>query len=305
MTDSVRLIRASRVAFVGNLVLAVAKIVVGLAGGSLSVLGDGLDSAMDVVVSVIMMFTARIMSRPPNPKYVYGYEKAEGIATKALSFFIFYAGIQMLLAAAGALLWEGDRAFPSVSAVYVMVVSVVGKLLLARYLYAKGQRLKSQMLQAAAANMRADVAVSGGVLAGLACTFVFHLPLLDAIVGLAVSVYIIRSSVKLFMESSVELMDGVKDPTIYSRIFRAVEEVPGVCNPHRVRSQMVGNLYMIVLDVEADGKITLDEAHELTTRIEAAIRRRVENVYDIVVHVEPKGKRLPKERFGMDPQQLG
>ncbi|MDL2291849.1 cation transporter, partial [Bacteroides sp. OttesenSCG-928-F21] len=79
---------------------------------------------------------------------------------------------------------------------------------------------------------------------------------------------------------------------------------PGVNNPHRVRSHQVGGLYMIVLDVEADGNITLNEAHAMAEEVEKCIRNTVENVYDIVVHVEPKGTNSPAEKFGIDGDML-
>ena len=91
------LIRTSWVSTIGNAILSASKIIVGLFAGSLAVLGDGIDSATDVIISIVMIFTARIMNRPPSKKYVFGYEKAEGIATKILSLVIFYAGMQMLL----------------------------------------------------------------------------------------------------------------------------------------------------------------------------------------------------------------
>ena len=76
------LVRTSWISTVGNAVLSAAKITVGALAGSLAVLGDGIDSATDVVISVVMIFTARIVGKPPTKKYPYGYEKAETIATK-------------------------------------------------------------------------------------------------------------------------------------------------------------------------------------------------------------------------------
>ena len=78
------LIRTSWISTIGNAILSTSKIIVGLWAGSLAVLGDGIDSATDVIISIVMIFTARIISQPPSKKYVFGYEKAEGIATKIL-----------------------------------------------------------------------------------------------------------------------------------------------------------------------------------------------------------------------------
>ncbi len=202
MTNREKLIsRASWVSIAGNAVLSASKIVVGLFAGSMAVLGDGVDSAADVVISAVMVFTARIMHRPPNRKYVYGYEKAEGIATKILSFVVFYAGMQMLVSSLQRMLSGEVREMPSMIAIWVTVFSIVGKLLLSLYQQKAGKRADSQMLIANAVNMRTDVLISCGVLVGLFFTFVLKLPILDTVTGLVVSVFILRSAVEIFLKS--------------------------------------------------------------------------------------------------------
>lgn len=294
------LIRTSWISTIGNAVLSVSKIIVGLLAGSLAVLGDGIDSATDVIISVVMIFTARIMSRPPSKKYVFGYEKAESIATKILSLVIFYAGVQMLLSSVESIFSDEVKEIPSAIAIYVTVFSIAGKLLLALYQYKQGKKINSSMLKANAINMRNDVIISSGVLLGLIFTFIFKLPILDSITGLIISLFIIKSSISIFMDSNVELMDGVKDVNIYNKIFEAVEKVPGAGNPHRVRSRMIGNLYNITLDIEVDPQMTLMQAHEIADAVEKSIENSIDNVYDILVHVEPAGKCQTDEKFGID-----
>lgn len=152
--------------------------------------------------------------------------------------------------------------------------------------------------------MRNDVIISCGVLLGLIFTFLFQLPLLDSITGLIISLFIIKSSVGIFVDSNVELMDGVKDVNVYNKIFEAVEKVPGAGNPHRVRSRMVGNLYMITLDIEVDPQMTITQAHEVADSVEKSIKASIDNVYDILVHVEPAGKCQSDEKFGIDKEMI-
>lgn len=294
------MIRTSWISTIGNAVLSISKIIVGLLAGSLAVLGDGIDSATDVIISVVMIFTARIMSRPPSKKYVFGYEKAESIATKILSLVIFYAGMQMLFSSVESIFSDEVKEIPSAIAIYVTVFSIAGKLLLALYQYKQGKKINSSMLTANAINMRNDVIISSGVLLGLIFTFIFKLPILDSITGLIISLFIIKSSISIFMDSNVELMDGVKDVNIYNKIFEAVEKVPGAGNPHRVRSRMIGNLYNITLDIEVDPQMTLMQAHEIADAVEKSIENSIDNVYDILVHVEPAGKCQTDEKFGID-----
>lgn len=304
LSDNRELIRASWVSTIGNAVLSISKVAVGVAAGSLAVMGDGIDSATDVVISIIMIITAGIMSRPPSRKYPFGLEKAESIATKVLSLVIFYAGVQMIISSITAIVSDEPRELPGIVSIYVTVFSIAGKLAMALYQYRKGKKIKSSMLIANAKNMRNDVVISAGVLLGLFFTFILKMPILDSIAGFIISLFIIKSAVEIFMDSNAELMDGVKDVTIYNKIFEAVEKVPGASNPHRVRSRLIGNLYMIDLDVEADGNITLYEAHELAENVEKSIKETVENVYDIMVHVEPAGFCHEKEQFGIDRRMI-
>lgn len=298
------LVRTSWISAIGNLILSVLKITVGLLAGSMAVLGDGIDSATDVVISIVMIFTAGIVNRPPTQKYIYGYKKAESIATKILSLIIFYAGVQMFFSSIKALFSDETRELPQRIAIYVTVFSIIGKLLLAWYQRSQGERINSPLLIANAVNMRNDVLISISVLLGLLFTYILDIPVLDVVTGLFISLVIIKSAIDIFKESNVELMDGVKDEKVYEDIFQAVELVKEARNPHRVRSRQIGNLYMIALDIEVDGNMTLWEAHQVSDEVEAQIRRTVANVYDIVVHVEPVERVHNRERFGVSQSSL-
>lgn len=293
------IIRSSWVSIVGNALLSTLKLTVGFIAGSFAVLSDGVDSATDVLISVIMVFAARIMKRPPDQKYVYGYEKVESIATKILSLIIFYAGIQLLISSIQRIISSTAPKLPDRIAIYITLFSIVGKLGLALYQYRQGKKCGSSLLIANAKNMRNDVVISLGVLLGLFFTFILELPILDSITGLIISLFVIKTAAGIFIDSYVQLMDGVKDITVYDKIFKAVDMVPEASNPHRVRSRQIGNLYAIMLDIEVEGSITLNEAHNIANAVECKIKENIENIYDIVVHVEPKGKLHEDEKFGL------
>ena len=107
-----QVLRASFTSIAGNAVLSVAKLVVGFISGSFAVVSDGIDSAADVAISIVIALTAKIICRSPNTKYAYGYAKAESIATKILSMVIFFAGAQMMLSAIELLFSDEPRPMP-------------------------------------------------------------------------------------------------------------------------------------------------------------------------------------------------
>ena len=298
------LLRTSWISILGNMFLSLLKIVIGIISGSLAVLSDGLDSAADVVTSIVILIAVPIINRPPNSKYAYGQEKAENMASTILSFVILFMGIQMFITSVQKLIHPEIIELPSTIAIWATVISIIGKLLLALYQFQQGKRVNSSMLKANAINMRNDVVISVGVLVGLGFTFILKLPILDSIVALLISIYIIYSAVGIFKDANLVLMDGMSDISIYQKIIKAVESVPGATNPHRIRSSRVGNLYNIVLDIEANGDISLTEAHKIAQEVEENIKHLVENVYDIVVHVEPKGNTHCEEKYGVSKDNL-
>lgn len=305
MSDRIRLIiRASWIGIVGNAILAIIKVIIGFTAHSQAVIGDGIDSLSDVATYVIILFTARISQKPPSVKYPYGYRRAETIASKFLSFFIFFAGAQLLYTNVQDL-WSGSqRALPDLLAVYVTAFSIIGKFLLASWQFRVGKKTNSSMLIANAKNMRADIILSISVLAGVVATLYLNMPIIDTILAICVSLWILHIGFKIFMESNTELMDGVDDTSAYEKIFEAADAVKGAHNPHRARIRKMSNLYLIDLDIEVDARMSVAESHQISMEVENGIKERLENVYDIMIHIEPKGNYEVDEKFGLSRDQL-
>jgi len=262
-------------------------------------LGDGIDSSTDIVTSLISFFTANIIAKPPDRTHPYGHSRAETIATKVLSFVIFFAGAQLAYTSIQKLFVPEEIAIPGAIAIWVTLISIAGKLFLAFYKFKAGKKTGSLMLIADAKNMRNDVVISLTVLVGLFVTINFNFGLFDVITGLVVSIWILKVAWDIFRETSLELMEGIEDKEIYNDLFNAVDEIKEANNPHRVRIRKMGSFYVIDMDIEVDGEKTVFEAHEICKKVETVIKSRIENVYDIIVHVEPLGNYEKEEKFGL------
>jgi cation diffusion facilitator family transporter len=307
--DRNRIIRtASIISIVGNAVLSFSKIFFGLLSGSLSVIGDGIDSMTDIFISVITLIVSNIISRPPDREHPYGHYRAETIATSILSFIMFFIGGQLAMSTLDKLMNHPVIAMPGVAAVYVTVFSIIGKLILSYSQYALGKKAGSEMLKANGKNMVNDVIMSAGVLIGLGSAFYFNMPVIDRILAILISVWIMYSAVKIFKSTLTELMEGEVNRELYDKIFGIVKETKGVDNPHRVRITKLGVLYAIDMDVEVDGELKVCEAHDLIMALEKKIRDNIDNIYDIVVHIEPLGlhdKHEKNECYGLTEDNIG
>ncbi len=295
--------RASWTGIVGNVLLSALKVVAGWLGSSLALVGDGIDSLTDVVTSLVTLYAARYSAAPPDKDHPWGHGRAETIATKILSFVIFYAGLQLVVQSVGKLFSPADPVLPSVWVLPVVGISIVGKIVLTLVKKRAGRRAESRMLLADAVNMRNDVVLSLGVLAGLGFTILLKMPVLDALTGLLVGLWILRSAYVIFVDANTELMDSLDDHEAYNRVFRAAEEVPGVLNPHRVRIRKLNNEYVVDIDIEVDGRMTVAASHDIAVQVERRIRETLPEVYDIMVHVEPQGN-VEDEGYGLSRDVL-
>jgi cation diffusion facilitator family transporter len=300
--DAIR--TASITALAGNAVLAAAKMIVGFASGSLAVVGDGIDSSVDVAVSVMTLFVSKVISKPADKNHPWGHGRAETIATALLACILFFAGAELIRSSILFLAAKEIPEVPEMSAVVITLVSIAGKLLLALSQYFFGRKARSPMLLANAKNMASDVLLSGGVLIGLGLSMYLGIGIIDSIAALAVGIWVIKSAVEIFVVTNTELMDGAENTASYRAVFDAVRSVKGAGNPHRVRMRRVAGLWVIDIDIEVNPSITVREAHNIANAVEEAIKENVADVYDIMVHVEPYGDTDSAEKYGLREDEL-
>jgi cation diffusion facilitator family transporter len=302
--DKINIIRLAAVtALAGNAVLAFLKITAGLFSKSSALIGDGIDSLADVLIGAVALVIVRVISNPADANHPWGHGRAETVATAFLSFTLFFVGVQLIINSASNLFSGEQHAAPSFAAVVATLISIAGKTLLAWRQYVLGKRADSAMIKANAKNMAGDVLISFGVLTGLVISTFTGSARADGIIAILIGLWIIRTAVGIFLETNLELMDGSSSTEPYRVIVDAVNSVKGAANPHRARMRRIAGFWDIDCDIEVDPKCTVLEAHSIASRVEDEIKRRLENVYDIMIHVEPRGDDSA-ETFGLSEDAM-
>jgi cation diffusion facilitator family transporter len=294
---------AAVTASVGNAMLAALKISAGLLSGSGALVADGIDSSGDVFIGIMTLVVAGIIAKPADARHPWGHRRAETIATVALSFTLFFMGAQLIVNALSRLAEGGLQTAPSFIAVVVTLVSITGKVLLALSQHWLGKRAGSAMIQANAKNMVSDVLVSLGVLAGLLISRLTGSGYADAVIAALIGLWIIKTAVGIFLETNQELMDGNNNIKPYRVIVDAVNSVEGADNPHRARIRSIAGFWDITFDVDVDPHLTVIEAHDIASRVEKEIKRRLTHVFDVMIHVEPRGD-TAAETFGLSEEAM-
>ena len=294
---------AAIIALCGNAFLAALKVSAGIISESVALIGDGIDSSTDVLISIITLVVVGILSKPADAEHPWGHRRAETIATAFLSFVILTAGVQLIINSFSNLVADVHTPLPSAFAIAALVVSIVGKVLLALSQHILGKRANSPMTMANAKNMTADIMISLGVLVGFAIAYLTGSGHADSIMAIFIGVWIIKTAVGIFLESNLELMDGNDNIQQYQIIVDAVNAVEGASNPHKARMRCIAGYWDIDLDINVSPEISVLEAHKIASAVEQEIHEHLGSVFDIVIHIEPYGDDAA-EAFGLSENEM-
>jgi len=175
-------------------------------------------------------------------------------------------------------------------ALWAALLSVVLKEAVYHYSMAEARKLNSQAVEANAWHHRSDALSSIGTAIGIGGAIFLgqRWAVLDPVASIIVGIFIIKVSVDLLRNGIGDLMEHSLPDDVEDEILRLAASVPGVVEPHELRTRRLGNHYAIELHILMDGKITLCEAHDKASEVEDILRAHYGPETHIAVHVEPK-----------------
>ena len=243
-----------------NLVVALAKIALGLVSGAVSVLSDGFHSLTDGASNLVAMIGVRVARQPPDEDHPYGHRKFETLASVGILIFLVLVLVQVASAAAARL---RSVEAPRVDAVAFWVMGSTFAINLAVVLYERraGRRLSSEILLVDAHHTTSDLATSLTVIAALVGVR-FGYSWLDPAAALVVAGFIAYACWEIFRDTSRILGDRI---VIDETSIRAVvQTVPDVLGCHRIRTRGSVDHVFLDLHVWMDGRMPLHEAHRVS-----------------------------------------
>ena len=274
------------------MLLLLFKFMAGIVGHSAAMVADAVHSLSDFVTDIIVLVFVHISGKPKDKSHDYGHAKYEtlamtiiGAALLAVAIGIEYSGLtQIILWAQG-----GNLAAPGMLALWAALLSIVLKEAVYHYSMTKARQLNSQAVEANAWHHRSDALSSIGTAIGIGGAIFLgqRWTVLDPIASIIVGMFILKVSVDLLRNGVGDLMEQSLPDAIENEILQLAASVPGVAEPHDLRTRRLGNHYAIELHILMDGDITLREAHNKADEVEAILRQHYGPDTHIAVHVEP------------------
>ncbi len=278
----------SVISIIWNVILTVFKFIAGIFAHSGAMVSDAVHSASDVFSTFIVIIGVKISNKASDKEHPYGHERMECVAALILAIIlcatglgIGYSGLKTIFS--GNL---SELAVPGTLALIAAVISIAVKEGMYWYTRFYAKRINSGVMMADAWHHRSDALSSIGSFIGILGA-ILGFPILDPIASVVICVMIIKASYDIFKDSIDKMTDTSCDDNKINEIRNIIQSQNGVVAIDQIKTRLFGDKIYVDVEIQADGNLTLRDAHEIAENVHDEIERRLTNVKHCMVHVNP------------------
>jgi cation diffusion facilitator family transporter len=268
-----------------NAGVVAAKLLVGIASGSLAILGSALDSSVDALNNVLALIVVRVAAREPDEDHPYGHGKFETLGALGIVGFLAITCFELVRSAVNRLI-EGAGA-SQVTVTDVQLATLIATLgvnvLTAWYEHRRGVELGSELLVADATHTRADVILTAGVLVGVLVARQGW-SWIDPAIAIVVALVIASVAYRILVRTVPVLVDQRAVPT--HDIQATAQAVPGVKSAYGIRSRGQSDLRYAEVTIAVDRRADVAAAHSIADAVEERLKSDL-RLHEVTVHIEP------------------
>lgn len=279
--------RVIKISLFTNMSLVLIKIVFGFIGKSSTLIADGIHSFSDLITDLIAIFGNGISRKPADAKHPYGHGRSEYITSLIIGFMVLGAGIGIIYET-----MHKEIIIPSVFVLFISFLTIIIKLILARYVVKKGNEYNNSILIASGKESSADVLSSIVVLISIFLMQLSEYSVIfkyaDIIGTVIVGLFIIKTGYEILKDSiSIILGEQETDEEFLQKIKNIILKEEKV---KEIKSLIVikyGPYYKLIGEVVMDNSLSLIEAHNIIDNIETGIKKKLRKIAYITFHMCP------------------
>ncbi|MCK9373222.1 MAG: cation diffusion facilitator family transporter [Sulfuricurvum sp.] len=274
---------SSSVAFI----LVTLKLTVGVISGSVAVLASAIDSLLDLVVSAFNYFALHNSDKEPDEKFNFGRRKLEPLAAVIEGTIITLSALFILYEAISKMV-QGSPITHLNASVMVMIASIVITTGLVLFLNYVAGKTGNMVIKADALHYKTDLLSNGAVLASLAFISLTDYTLIDPILGVGISAYMLYSAFPLIKEGILMLLDAALDPQSVHKINKLLNSYLDISGHHDLRTRQSGSDIYISVHIVFSISTSLYDAHLVGDRIELALQSLFpDQTVHALIHLDP------------------
>lgn len=280
-------IRSIQHGIFANLFLAIIKGLVGFFGNSFALIADAIESSADVFTSLIVWIGLKSASKPPDEDHPYGHGRAEPLAGIVVALSL--VGAAIFIAVESIRLIQTPHKSPAAYTLIVLVVVIVLKEYMFRYVEKTANEIGSIAVKGDAWHHRADAITSFTAAIGITVALIGGegYESADDWAALVAAALIIYNAWHIFEPAFHEVMDKAPPQYLVEEVRELARQVPGVQDVEKCFIRKSGFEFFVDIHVVVDGSLTVKEGHKIGHDVKDYIMQHKPLVYNVLTHIEP------------------
>lgn len=280
--------RVSVISVIVNLVLSAFKLLAGIFANSGAMISDAVHSASDVFSTFIVMIGVTISGKKADKEHPYGHERMECVAAIVLAVILFATGLGIGWSGIQKIFFMNSDSLevPGMLALIAALVSIVTKEWMYWFTKFTADKIRSDALRADAWHHRSDALSSIGALIGIGGARL-GFPVLDPIASVVICLFILKAAIDVFRDAVDKMVDKSCDEKTMEEMRQVICKQDGVLGISSLQTRMFGSRIYVDAEIEADGSLTLVQAHDIAEEVHQAIEDAFQDVKHCMVHVNP------------------
>lgn len=277
-------ILSSIVGIICNVLIFALKFAMGTLSNSIAVISDAFNNLSDSASCLVTLFGYKMAAKPADKNHPFGHGRMEYLTSLVIAAVILIMGAELLKDSAEKILHPEKVEF-KVIVLISLLVSIGVKLWMSRFNMTLGRKINSSIMIATAKDSRSDVIATAATVISLIAAIFTDMPV-DGVMGVIVSLFILKSGFEIIKDTVDELLGKPADPEIVDEIAKLVcsdERIVGI-HDLLIHSYGPGNM---IGSCHAEVKSNEDfiAAHDLIDRIEHEIHRKLK--IQMTIHMDP------------------
>ena len=277
--------KASILGILGNIFLLIIKGIIGFISNSQAMIADTFNSAGDVLSSFMTYIGNKISSKEADEDHNLGHGKAEYIFSLLISVIMMLMAFSVIKTSITNLITQKYMTY-SIWLIIVCLITILIKFLLFIYTHKISKKYKNILIEANSKDHRNDCLITTLSLISILFSL-YNIYFIDCIIGIIISLWILITAIKIFVESYDVLMDKCMDDETKEKVYQIINKYEEVKKINHFNATPVGFKYQISFTIFVDGNLSTFESHEIANKIEREIEKDIEEVFLTVIHVNP------------------
>lgn len=275
--------RGAIISILTYLFLSAAKLATGHLLHSSSLVADGFNNVSDIIGNIALLIGIRLARQPADHDHRFGHWKIEDLASLVTSIIMFYVGFDVLRDTLHKIISREDTVIDPIGASLGVISALI---MFAVYLYNRhlSKQANSKALKAAAKDNLSDAVTSLGTSIAIIASS-FNYPIVDKLIAIVITFFILKTSYDIFIESSFSLSDGFDD-RLLEEYQKAIMEIPKINRVKSQRGRTYGSNIYLDITLEMNPDLSVYESHAIADQVEAMLAERF-GVFDTDIHIEP------------------